>query len=114
MNDLMPQMSDAALATRGDDGLARMPRRMQRAVDGQIGRGLVRAAAVEANTYVAHARVEGTAFVARMGLQRVAELSHEAARFTAQSPTAAGRFEAVADAFTSVVVNEVIKLGYDR
>lgn len=114
MSDLISRVSDALLDPRDGELFPRAPRRIARAVDAEVGRGLVRAARAQADAYVAHTRVEGASLVARTGLARVAELSHEAARFTAQSPTAAGRFEAVADAFAAIVVNEIIKLGYER
>ena len=111
-DSLMSRVSDL-LDARNDDYLSPVSWRARRAMDREGERGMVRAERVRADTYVAHERVQGASFVARMGMHRAAELSHEAMRFTAQSPTAAGRFEAIADAFASVVVNEVIKLGYD-
>ena len=47
-------------------------------------------------------------------MQRVAELSADELRYTAQSPMAEARYRAIADAFASLVTGEVIKLGYDR
>lgn len=112
--ELTPSVSGSMVVANGGTNLPSVPRWVQRARNNEIGRGIVQATAVQAKGYVAHTRVEVASAVARMGLQRVAELSHEAMRFTAQSPTAAGRFEAVADAFTSVVVSEIVKLGYDQ
>jgi hypothetical protein len=113
MTNIVPHVSDALLGATDANLLPRVPRRVQQAVDTQIGRGLVRAARAQANAYAAHTRVEGASFAARTGMQRVAELSADEAHYSAQTPMAEPRYRAIADAFTSVVVNEVIKLGYE-
>jgi hypothetical protein len=115
MRDLMPRVADALLDARDGDLLPRVPRRVVRAVDGEVGRGLVRAARAQADAYVAHTRMEGASFVARTGLARVAELTAEEARYLEQTPTraAAARYRAIGDAFAGLVANEVIKLGYE-
>ncbi len=110
---LTPRVSDALLGARDADLLPRIPRRVQNAIDAQIGRGLVRAARAQADTYAAHTRVEGASYVARTGMNRVAELSAEEVRYTAQTPMAEARYRAIADSFASLVTDEVIKLGYD-
>jgi hypothetical protein len=110
---LTPQISDALLGARDADLLPRIPRSMQRAVDAQTARGLVWAARAQANAYAAHTRIEGASFVARMGMQRVAELSAEEVCYTAQTPMAEARYRAIADSFAALVNNEVIKLGYE-
>jgi hypothetical protein len=113
MSDIMPRVSDALLGATDANLLPRVPRRVQQAVDAQVGRGLVRAARAQADTYAAHTRVEGASFVARTGMRRTAELSAEEAQYSAQAPMAEPRFRAIADAFASVVAGEVIKLGYE-
>ncbi len=110
---LTSRVSDALMATTNTDLLPRIPGRIQRAVDGQIGRGLVRAARVQADAYVAHTRIEGASLVARTGMQRVAELSTEEVRYSAQTPLAEARYRTIADSFAALVHSEVIKLGYD-
>jgi hypothetical protein len=61
MGDLLPRVSEALLG-RADVELARsMPRSVQRAVEAEVGRGVVRAARAEADTYAANVRVEGAA-----------------------------------------------------
>jgi hypothetical protein len=69
MSNLMPRVSDALLGTTDADLLPRVPRRVQQAVDAQVGRGLGRAARVQADTYAAQTRVEGASFVARTGMR---------------------------------------------
>lgn len=113
MSNIMPRVSDALLGMTDANLLPQVPRRVQQAVDAQVGRGLVRAARAQANAYAANTRVEGASFVARTGMRRVAELSAEEAQYSAQTPMAEPRYRAIADAFASVVVGEVIKLGYD-
>jgi hypothetical protein len=114
MTNLVPRVSDAAMAyNTGADLLPTIPRKVQRAVDAQIAGGLVRATHAQADAYAAHARVEGASYVARTGMQRVAELSADEARYTAQNPMAEHRYRAIADSFAALVNNEVIKLGYD-
>jgi len=113
MSNLMPRVSDALLGSADANLLPRVPRRVQQAVDAQIGRGIVRAARAQADAYAAHTRVEGASYVARTGMQRVAELSADEVRYSAQTPMAEPRYRAIADAFASLVVGEVIKLGYD-
>jgi hypothetical protein len=114
MTNLVPRVSNAAMAYNADaDLLPRIPKRVQRAVDTQVASGLIRAARAQADTYAAHTRVEGASYVARTGMQRVAELSADEARYTAQNPMAEHRYRAIADSFAALVTNEVIKLGYD-
>jgi hypothetical protein len=113
MSNIMPRVSDTLLGATDANLLPRVPRRVQQAVDTQVGRGLVRAARAQADTYAAHTRVEGASFVARTGMQRVAELSAEEAHYSAQMPMAEPRFRVIADALASVVAGEVIKLGYE-
>jgi hypothetical protein len=111
--EVAPRINDMMLGSGDANLLPRIPRRVQRAVDAQAGRGLVRAARAQADAYVAHTRVEAASFVARTGMARVAELSEEEVRYTAQTPMAEARYRRIADAFSSLVTNEVIKLGYD-
>ena len=113
-SNLMSRISDGLLDARDGDLLPRVPRRVQRAIDGQHARALVRAARVQGDAYVAHTRVEAASFVARLGMHRVAELSAEAMEFSGRTPLATGRFQAIGDAYAALVVEEVIKLGYDR
>lgn len=104
-----------ALATMQNAALLpRIPRRVQRAVDAQAACGLVRAARAQADAYVAHTRIEGASFVARTGLARVAELSAEEVRYSAQTPLAESRFRAITDSFAALVNREVLSLGYGR
>lgn len=110
---LTPRVSDALMGAHDSDLLPRIPRRVRKAIDVQIGRGLVRAARAQADTYAAHTRVEGASYVARTGMNRVAELSAEEVRYCAQTPMAEARYRAIADSFASLVTDEVIKLGYD-
>jgi hypothetical protein len=110
---IVPRVSDALLGTTDANLLPDTPKWVRRAVDTQAGRGIIRAARVQADTYVAHTRVEGASYVARTGMQRTAELSADEVRYSAQLPMAEPRFRAIADAFASLVVGEVIKLGYD-
>lgn len=114
MTNIIPRISDAAMAYSVDAGLLpQIPRRVRQAVDAQVAHGLVRAARAQADTYAAHTRVEGASYVARTGMLRVAELSAEEARYSAQTPLAEHRYRAIADSFAALVNNEVIKLGYD-
>jgi hypothetical protein len=111
--EVAPRINDMLLGSADANLLPLIPRRVQRAVNAQAGRGLVRAARVQADAYVAHTRIETASFVARTGMARVAELTEEEVRCTAQSPMAEARYRRIADAFASLVTNEVIKLGYD-
>lgn len=113
-SNLVSRVSDALLDARDGDLLSRVPRGVQRAIECQNARALVHAARVQGDAYVAHARVEAASFVARIGMHRVAELSAEAMEFSGRTPLATGRFQAIADAYASIVAEEVIKLGYDR
>lgn len=114
--ELTPRMSDAAMAveTRDNNPLPRVPRKVQKAVDAQVGRGLVRAARAQADTYAAHTRMEGAAYLAHTGMQHVAELSAEEERYAARHPLAEGRFRAIVDAYASLVCSEVVNLRYGR
>jgi hypothetical protein len=113
MADLMPRVSDALHVTReGAELVSRVPRRVVRAVDAEVGRGLVRAARALADTHVADVREDGAAMVAGLGLRRAAELHRQAAYHLEQTPTrdAADDFRAITGMFTAVVVNELGKL----
>lgn len=112
MGELIPRMSNAMASVQPRDLMSRVPARVQRAVDAEIGEGLVRAARAQADAFVAHTKVEGVAMVAQASMQRMAQLSADEVRFSAASPMAEPRFRAIADAFAQVVTNEITRLGY--
>jgi hypothetical protein len=117
MPDLMPRVSEALYAPRNGAGLIpQTPRRVQRAVDAEIGQSLVRAAGVLVDTHVSDLRVAGASMVAEFGMHRVAELHRRAMRHLEETPTraAADNFQAITDVLTAVVVNEVVKIGRGR
>jgi hypothetical protein len=96
------------------DLLPCIPGRVQRAVNREIRRDLVRAARPQAEAHVAHARVEQGSFVARMGMPWVPELRAEELHHMEQTPTtAAARYQGIGDALAARVTNGFIKVGYD-
>lgn len=115
MSNLIPRTVDAFLDAMDDDPRPRSPRYVRRATNREIGRGLVQATRAQADTYVAHTRVEGASFVARLGMNRVAELAAEELRYLKATPSraAAARYRMIGDAFAALVASEVIELGCD-
>lgn len=80
------------------------------AVDQEGAVGIVKAARAQADAYAANTRVEAAAFVAQVGMARVAALSAEEGRLIAQVPLAEPRLKAVADTYAGLVASELAKL----
>jgi len=110
-NELMRRVGDAVL----DQGSAPLPgrltRQVQRAVDRQAARAVVRGAAAQADAYEANTRVEVAAFVTETGLALAARLSIHEADLIQQAPLGEARYKHLVDTFAVVAGDQVRKLG---
>jgi hypothetical protein len=94
MSDLVLRLGDALDALQRDS--ARVPREVVRAVNREHGRGLVKAARVDARAYVAH-----------IALRRTAQLSADEASSIVMAPLGEPRYRAIIDNFAIFAAGEV-------
>jgi hypothetical protein len=76
-----------------------LPRPARREVTAELGRGVVRGAAVQA-----------TAYVAELGLDAVARLTRDEEYHLEQSPRGAARYALIVDTATEVIATEVARM----
>jgi hypothetical protein len=110
----LAKIEDAALTMQSTNLPARVPWRVQKAANAQTHRGLVQAASIQADAYVAGTRLEAGAFIARYGMHNLAELCKEEAQYPAQAPLSEARFRSIVDTYGKLVNNELAKLAYGR
>ncbi len=113
MGEITRRVSDTP-PTPIDGGLPRrLARDVQRAVDGETARGIVRGTRAQADTYAAHKRVQGAAFVTHTALRETAHLSAIEGEYIQQAPLGELRYKLLVDTFASEAAYEVSKLGRD-
>ena len=101
MSELIPRLSDAREALRGDQ--SRVPREVTRQVQREYGRGLV-----------AVARLEVGAFVAHTGMAHITVLSKDEEHYILMSPLGEPRYRLVGDAYALYVAGELGNLARRR
>lgn len=114
-NQVMRHVSDAVMSPTEDSGLSPGDaRKLRRAVGSQAANGIVRAAGVQADAYVANTVVEMAEFVADTGLSRIARLSRREEDLIREAPLGEGRYRAVVDTYAALVAQEIGRLGRQR
>lgn len=94
--DLIPRLGDTLDALQRDRSVGRVPREVVKAVTREHGRGLVRAA-----------RLDAGAHVARTALVNTAMLSKDEETFIQFAPLGEARYKAIADAYAIYAAGEV-------
>lgn len=90
----------------------RTSREIDRAVEQQYARGVVEAAAAQADCYASAVVIQSAAFVANLGFTAIGMLADEEARIAVRSPHAIPHLEAAMGALSGVVAREIAKQGW--
>lgn len=114
-NEIMRSVSDALLLPTEGSGLSpRDKRELQSAVGRQAAGGIVRAAGVQADGFVANTVLDVGDFVTDTGLSRTARLSRHEEDAIREAPLGEGRYRAIVDAYAGLVITEIANLRGQR
>lgn len=102
------------LGPREREPLLGVPREVQRAIEVESAKGLVRGAQVQGDAYEAHLRFQAAADLAGYSLDRLAALSEEEGRYIRQTPLGEERYRHIIDGVAGVAAYQVNKVGYGR
>jgi len=92
----------------------RTSREVERAVEQEHARGVVAAAAAQADAYASAVTVQAATMVGHLGMTAIGMLAAEERQLAVQTPHAVDNLQAVLDAVTNVVAREVAGLGWSK